>query len=810
MSDELSYVGKRLARPDIAPRVTGQAEYTEDIVVAGMLEGRPLRSPHAHARIRSIDTSKARALPGVVAVITHHDVPARRFTRSTLSEAMPAHTYSRERQDQYVVSEKARFIGDWVAAVAAEDIYAAERALELIEVDYEPLPAVFDPFCALEERAPRIHDDAPGNVAFEADFAYNCGDVESALAAADVVVEFSGVNSRQKHLHLETDAAIAWWDVDGRLTVISPAQGPHLARRHLSKRIFTDVEEGDIRWITPSIGGSFGARLALGVEPLAVMLAKVAGRPVRVTTTREEDFSGYSSRTDQHQTIRVGGARDGTITALEQQIVSDSGAYLSQSASTSMVNLKHTLGVFRCPNLRGHAKVVYTNTPTTSGFRGYGNPEGAFVLQQAVDMFAEQLDMDPVEVRLKNIRRVGDPSLFPPRVLEHTQLERCIRVAAERFGWKQKWSGWGRAEGGRRGRGVGMSALTNTTSAGGSLLEHSNAAIKVAADGSADLIVSPSEMGQGILGGLRQVAAEASGLELERIRVLTGDTDVTLFDIGSHASRSMSVIGMAVVDAAAKVKDQIRALSVARFDDATVTTERIEVREGRVFLEDDPGRGFDVREVAHDAIYNFGSAGAQIFATGSHISSGPSPNHQAAFAEVEVDTATGQVQVLKYVVAHDIGRAINPQLVEAQLEGGAVQGLGFALTEELTVDPDSGRVLSDSLFAYRLPTSMDVPDMENILVEDPAPVGPYGAKGVGEAPMASPAAAVANAVYDAVGIRIHCLPIAPDRVLWQLLHEGAEEAAGSSRVTGQFVRPSEQTARRQDDDGQRARREASA
>jgi xanthine dehydrogenase molybdenum-binding subunit len=790
MSAEFSYVGKRLPKPDIAAKVTGEAKYTEDFVVPGMLEGRLLRSPHPHARILKIDVSKAKALPGVVAVLTHRDVPQRRFTRSTMAEALPEFAYAGERQDQYVLSEKARYAGDWIAAVAAEDIYTAEKALELIEVEYEVLPFVLDPFEALEPGAPQVHADATGNVAFEMDHPFNSGDTRKAFAEAAAVAEFAGVSSRQKHIHLETDVAIASFGPDGRLTLISPSQGPHLAKKHLTERLFTDLGDGDIRWITPAIGGGFGARLALGVEPVAVVLARAARRPVRVTTTREEDFTGYSSRTDQHQTIRLAADRDGTITAIDQQIVSDAGAYLSHSATTSIVNMQMTLGLFRSPNVSGHLKVAYTNTPTTSGFRGYGNAEGAFVLQQAVDMLAEKLDLDPVELRLRNIRKVGEPSFFIPVPLEHTKLEECIRIGAERFGWREKWKGWKAEKTGRHRRGVGMAILNHATGAGGFLLEHSSALMKVMADGQANLIVSPCEMGQGILGALAQVAAESSGIPYEKIRVMSGDTDVTLFDIGSHASRSMLVIGNAVADAARKIRAEIarRAAPLFELRQVKATPEELEVREGRVFLKGKPETAIEVAEVAYAAIYDFGREGSQISASGSYLSTSHHPNHQAAFAEVEVDTETGLVSLVKYTVAHDIGRAINPLLVEAQLEGGAVQGFGFALTEDYLIDPDSGEVLHDSLLTYRIPTVMDVPEMDLVLVEDPYRDGPYGAKGVGEAGIVNPAAAIANAVYDATGVRLRSLPLAADKLLHALKarHGGAPEAA-LSRVSGQFI-----------------------
>lgn len=789
MSSEFSYVGKR-PKPDIISKVTGQAKYTEDFALPGMLEGRLLRSPHPHARIRRIDVAKAKALPGVVAVLTHRDAPPNRFTRSTMAEALPEFAYSGERQDQYVLSEKARYIGDWIAAVAAEDIYTAEKALELIEVDYEILPAILDPFAALEPGAPQVHADVNGNVAFEMDHPFNSGDTRNAFAEAHAVAEYSGVSSRQKHIHLETDVAIASFDPDGRLTIISPSQGPHLAKKHLTKRIFTDIGDGDVRWISPAIGGGFGARLALGVEPVAVLLARATQRPVRVTTTREEDFTGYSSRTDQHQTIRIAADREGVMTAIEQNIVSDSGAYLSHSATTSILNMQMTLGLFRVPNVSGHLTVAYTNTPTTSGFRGYGNAEGAFVLQQAVDMLAEKLNMDPVELRLKNIRKAGEPSFFIPCTLEHTKLEECIRVAAERFGWATKWGGWGAKKIGRHRRGVGMAILNHASGAGGFLLEHSSAMMKLQADGQANLTVSPCEMGQGILGALTQVAAETSGIPYEKIRITTGDTDVTMFDIGSHASRSMLVIGNAVADAATKIKAEIarRAVHLFELRQVRATPADLDVREGRVFVKERPEIGLDVAEVAYAAIYDFGTEGSQIAANGSYLSTSHHPNHQAAFAEVEVDTETGVVSIVNYTVAHDIGRTINPQLVEAQLEGGAVQGFGFALTEDFVIDPDTAEVLNDSLLTYRIATIMDVPDMDLLLVEDAYRGGPFGAKGVGEAGIVNPAAAIANAVYDAIGIRLHSLPLAPDKILHALkLRERGEAPVAASRVSGQFI-----------------------
>ena len=761
MVQELSSVGKRLARPDAAPKVTGVAEYGADIKLPGMLAGRILRSPYPHAKIVKIDTSKAKKLPGVEAVITFEDVPKLPFTRSVMAEALPPFAFAGEVLDQYIVTDKARYIGDWVAAVAATDVYTAEEALDLIEVEYEQLPAVFDPVEAMKPGAPVIHGGKERNIVATITHAFNCGDVEKAFKESDYVVEFSGQNSKQKHCHLEPDVTVAYWDTSGRVTVWSPCQNAHLAKKALAKRVF-GIREDQVRWITPAVGGGFGARLSFGVEPVCAMLAKAAGKPVKVVVTREEDFAGWNSRTEQHQTMKMGVRKDGTITAIQDRIISDAGAYFSHSGTTTAVNMQHTLGLFRCPNISGGATIVYTNTPTTSGFRGYGNAEGAFILQQLVDMAAEKVGMDPIEFRLKNIKGVGEPSFFIPVPLEHCALEKCISLGAERIGWKEKWGGWGKKREGRMRYGIGMSVMNHASGAGGFLLEHSNAMIKLNEDGSATLTVSPCEIGQGILGVLSQIAADAMGLRYEDIHVVTGDTDVTLFDIGTHASRSTYVIGNAVVDAGRKVKKQVLELAAKKLK---ISVDKLDVKEGQVYVKAEPNKNVRVAEIAHDAIYNYDLTGTHITATGSFQSGTHCPNFQAGFAEVEVDIETGVIKIIKYVVAHDIGRAINPQTVEGQLQGGATQGIGFALSEDFVVDKSTGQTLSDSFATYKIPSTRDMPEIDVILVEEPVPSGPFGAKGVGEPGLINVAPSIANAVYDAIGIRIHSLPMSPEKIL---------------------------------------------
>lgn len=772
MSD-YKVIGKIKTKPEALSKVTGTCRYTEDMKLPGMLEGRILMSTEAHANIVKIDTSRAKALDGVVVVLTHEDCPKHKWTRGSMSEALPAFAFDAvEILDQYLISEKSRYRGDWIAAVAAVDVYTAEKALSLIEVEYEPLPVVVNPYDAKKEGAPVIHDDHPNNIAQAMPHEFNCGDVAQGLEKADVVVELSGKSSRQKHCQLEPDAAIADWQKGGRLTVISTSQGPHYSKKAFAQRIFPDdLTEGKIRWISPYLGGGFGGRLAFNVEPITALLSMKANSPVRVTTTREEDFSGWGARTEQYQTFRLGADKDGNLTAIEQKIMSDSGAYYSHSGLTALVNMQHTLGLLRCPNIHGEMEIVYTNTPTSSGFRGFGNAEGAFVFQQGLDMLAEKLNMDPMEFRIRNIKEVGEPSFFMARELEHCALRECIERGSEEIGWKDKWQGWDDEKTGRYRRGVGMSIMNHASGAGGFLLEHSNVIVKMNEDGSANITVTPSDMGQGINGALCQIAAETLGIRYEDVYIVYGDSDASLYDIGSHACRSVTVIGNAVINGCKKVRARILEEATAAFaaQDITVTTNDLEVSEGEILVKDNPSQMITVRQIAHDAIYDYTEKASHICETGSFQPIAHSPNFQAAFCEVEVDMDTGNLKILHFVVAHDIGKAINPQGAEGQIQGGVVQGIGLAMTEDFVV-ADDGRVLSNSFASYKLPGFCEVPKITTILVEDPAPFGPYGAKGVGEPGLVNIAPAIANAVYDAAGVRITTMPITPEKI-WAALQE---------------------------------------
>ncbi len=763
MTKELSVVGKRLPRPDAPAKATGGARYTVDIKLTGMLVGKVLRSPYPHANILKIDKSEAEKLPGVEAVITVEDVPKKRFN-SYLSDLLVADaTVKGDKQDEHVLSDKARYVGDAIAAVAAVNEEKAEDALKLIKVEYEELPAVFNPVEAMRPEAPKIHDFDEGNVIHKSYPLYQ-GDMEKGFQEADYVVEATFQTTKQKHCPMEPSACVASFDASGRVTIWSGCQMPHIGRRKIAD-IF-DIPEGKIRWLTPPASGGFGSASSVRAEPICVALAQKSGKPVKLEYTREEEFVATISRQPVAQAGKIGVKKDGTITALQTKLILNGGAYFSHSRSSAMVSMNMFFALYRCPNIAAEADIVYTNSPVAGEMRGYGNPQAMFVLEQLVDMVAEKLRMDPVEFRLKNYKGVGEPSWMPTIPITSCALEECLELGAEKIGWKEKRA---RKKEGMVRRGVGVAINAHVSGAAPLLLEHSSVFIKLNEDGSANLVVGVGETGQGILGGLAQIAAEELGLRYEDIHVVAGDTDITMFDVGSHASRSAYVTGNAVLLAAREAKERLLKRAAKMLE---LSPDELDVRESQVYIKAAPKKGLSVAEIARDAIYNFRQDCLQISGTSSFEPKGSPPPFQAVFAEVEVDTETGEVRVLKIVIAHDIGRAINPATVEGQLEGGVMQGIGYTLIEDFIVDTGTGVTITDNFTTYKIPAALDAPEIEIILVEKPDPTGPFGAKSVGETAMISIAPAIANAIYDAVGVRITELPITPEKVLTALREKG--------------------------------------
>ncbi len=745
-------VGQRVRRVDAREKVSGRAVYAGDMNLPHMLVGRVLRSPYAHARILSIDTSKARSLPGVKAVISYEDTPKIPWN----SAGFPPSPGAVLMEDQYILSDKARYMGDPIAAVAAVDEDTAERALELIEVEYEVLPPAMDVEAAMADGAPLIHS-AEKNIA--AHMPVVIGDVEEGFREADFVFEDRYYVPKVYQVTLEPcGVAVAAPDMDGRVTIWTSTQMPHLVRGITAHAL--GLRTGQVRIIKPPVGGAFGSRLGVVNEPIAALLALKSGYPVMLKYSREESFLGTESRHPITMVLKTGVKKDGTFTARQMTAYIDGGAYATHTPSFAGPVAGWFLAMYKCANIKVDNYSVYTNSTQCGAFRGYGNPQVVFGVESQVDDIAAALGLDPLEIRRKNHPCEGEVWSWSGWVIESCGLEEGIERGAKAIGWEAKRNRQAGQPGTKK-RGVGMGYMMHVSGARPMLHETSAAVVKINEDGSANLIFSNSDVGQGSGTALTQVAAEELGLAYEDVMITkTADTDVAGFDIGSHASRQAYSGGNAVRKAAAAAKEKLLAMAAEILE---VPAENLTVENGVVRTREGAPKSISVAEVSHKA--HFGSHGHQIIGVASEEPEGNPPVYAAQFAEVEVDTETGVVEVLKIVAAHDVGTAINPALVEGQIQGALQQGIGYTLTEEYRYDPVSGRPLNPNLADYKILTAMDMPEVETILVEASCQTGPFGAKSVGESGLVGTAAAIANAVFDATGIRFKELPITPEKVL---------------------------------------------
>ncbi|MFH1113746.1 MAG: molybdopterin cofactor-binding domain-containing protein [Pseudomonadota bacterium] len=751
MGDSLKVVGERVAAVDAFAKVTGRAEYCTNIRLPQMLVGKVLRSPHAHARVVRVDGSKAEALPGVKAVVTRGDVPRKVYTYNVMTYQLP----DGEIQDMFLFDYKVRYLGDPVAAVAAVNEQVADEALKLIEVEYEPLPAAFNVEDAVKPGVPKLHEFAEGNTPVPATPVFCYGDVEKGMKEADAVVEGTFSTTKQIQAGLEPACAVADFK-DGRLTVWSQTQLPHMARKMLA--YLFDLPESKVRVIQPFAGTGFGAGTDLSCEPYCCALAIKAGAPVKVLYSRSEDFANRITREHICKIdMKIGLKNDGTPLALTAKYTGDAGAYMGKTASGCGVALASNITEYSFESMHQEIQVIYTNHVACGAMRGFGAMQSSFARETLIDEACEKIGMDPVEFRMKYHRDVGGLGWFPGTAISSCGLDECLRIGAEKIGWKEKKGKNGQ---GIRRRGVGVACMGWLSGAQPMLLEHTNAILKFNEDGGCSLFVSPGNMGQGILGTLAQIAAEVLGLDYEDINVIYGDTDLTAFDIGTHASRGVYCIGRAVKKAAEQARAEILQRASVILD---APVDQLEMVDKKVVVKGKPERSATFLEISQACIYNYEKNCKQIVAHATLEPTEFAPPWQAGFAEVEVDTETGVVRPLNWITVHDIGKAINPIAVEGQLEGGTAQGIGFALYEDTVIT--HGKVLSDGFDKYRIPSTLDLPDHEAILVELGDPTGPFGAKSCGESGLFLQAPAIANAVYDAVGVRIRDLPITPERIL---------------------------------------------
>jgi putative selenate reductase molybdopterin-binding subunit len=763
-------VGQNVRKVDGVKLVTGRPAFTDDIHLPGLLIGKILPSPYAHARIKHIDTTRAKALPGVHAVLTYKDVP--RVPHTTAGQAWPEPSP----YDTYLLDNKVRFVGDRVAAVAAETRAIAEKALRLIEVEYDVLPAVLGIEEAMAPGAPVIHDEPDSTKIYDRSrniagyILREIGSVEEGFRESDLILEREFRTGRQQHCPIEPHISIAWLDPDGRLVIRSSTQVPYHARRQVA--MILQIPVSRVHVIKPRIGGGFGGKQEMLLEDICGALALATRRPVKIEFTREEEFYMARSRHPQILRMKMGVKRDGTILASQLTVAATTGAYGSHSTTVQGNTGSKVLPLYRAPNMRFECHVVYTNAPVAGAFRGYGCPQGFFAQETMVDEIAHELGVDPIALRRQNMIRLGDTDWLSaqlgegreglPRLIRSCGLPECLSRGAAAIDWDRKRAALP-APAPHLKRGVGMACTMQGSGIAG--VDWASALLKMNEDGSFFLQVGASDVGAGADTVLSQIAAETLGVSLDKIVITSGDTDITPFDVGAYASSTTIISGGAVKKAAEKVRAQVLEAASRMLG---TPVENLAWGDNQVYTLCECRKSVTMTEIALQSMYKDKH---QIMDGASHFNTDSPPPFCATFAEVEVDTETGQIRVLHLVTAVDPGTAINPMQAEGQVEGAVTQGMGYALCEELLLD-EAGHPLNANFLDYKIYTAKDMPKLTTILVQTDEPLGPYGAKSISEVPINGPAPAIANAIYHAIGVRFRKLPIRPEDVLRELREAG--------------------------------------
>jgi putative selenate reductase molybdopterin-binding subunit len=769
---DLKVVGKSEPKVDAIKLAKGNPAFTDDIELRGMLYARLLTSPHAHARILDIDDSAARALPGVHAVIHYKNIARVRYASGGQSYPNP------KPHDQVSFDHKVRHVGDRVAAVAAESEEIARKAIELIAVKYEVLPAVFDENEAIRDGAPVIHDEPDMDGAYDA--AHNIshfihaevGSVERGFAAADRVFEYTYRVHQVQQTPIEPHISIAYWDADERLVIRSSTQVPFHVRRMVAPLLGLPVKR--IRVIKPRIGGGFGAKQEMLIEDIVGHLTIATGRPVRLELTRAEEFMSSRTRHPQTITYKTGVNNDGKLVAQKMTVVGNTGPYGTHGLTVQTVTGLRGLSTYNAPHKRFECTVAYTNIPVPGAYRGYGAPQALFALETHMEEIAVALGLDIVEFKRKNWVQVGDTMDIAPMlgegeadiasvpVIRTCGLNECMAQGMQAIDWGRKAQpGWNMVPGKPHlRRGLGMAVCMHGTAIPG--LDMGGASLKINDDGSFNVLVGATDLGTGSDTVLSQIAAEVLGVPLEDILIYSSDTDMTPFDTGAYASSTTYISGTAVKKAAEQLKEQVKEraglmLKVENWGE-------IILRDRRAYAPD--GRSVSMEDIALHSLHQ--DQQRQMMATASYVSPDSPPPFAGQFAEVEVDIETGQVTVKKLVMAVDCGVAINPITASGQVEGGMTQALGYGHCEEMAYDA-KGKMVNAALGPYKIYRADEMPELEVILVQTLEPSGPFGAKAVAEIPKDGVAPALASAIFNATGVRIRNIPFTPERV-WTALN----------------------------------------
>ncbi|WP_300341902.1 molybdopterin cofactor-binding domain-containing protein [Fusobacterium sp.] len=746
----MRFVNKEMKKIDGIGLITGKPFYTEDLVAnQEYLIVKLLRSPHAYAKIKSIDTTIALKVPGVEGIYTYKDVPQTMFTLAGQSYPEPS-PYDRKILDEYV-----RYVGDPVAIVAAVDEESAEKAMKLIKVEYEVLEAVVDYEKALDshilvhkDRAHINYDtigyDNKRNLA--SSYLQEKGDVEKGFSESEVIIENTYYTQPQIHAMMETYRSASYFDVYGRLTVISSTQIPFHVRRHLARAL--DYPSSKIRVIKPKLGGGFGGKQTSVCEIYTAFVTLKTGKPSKIIYTRKETQAYSNTRHGMRLTVKIGSDREGNIKAIDIKVLSNTGAYGEHAPTVTSLVVYKTFPLYEKVPMRCKADIVYSNTMVGGAFRGYGATQGTFAVESAVNELAHKLGMDPTEIRMKN--------LVDQSETVSGDIKKCIQIGKEAFDWKNRKvmdMGNGKV------RASGMAVTMQGSGIAG--LDTGSATVKFHDSGDFTLMIGVTDMGQGCDTVLTQMAAEILEVPMDKIVLNAADTDVSPYDPGAYASSGTYVTGNAVIIACEKMKKEILAsaskLMNKDIDELQYTGEYVEAKDGTRLT---------LKEIA---IRSVGFEGKnQITTTGTWGGENSPPPFIASFAEVEVDTLTGETNVVDFLSVADCGTPINPALARVQVEGGIAQGIGLALTEEITIDKN-GKLLQDTLMQYKIPSRKDLgPKVEVLFSYSNEPTGPFGAKSIGEVVINTPAPAIADAIYMATKSRVRSLPITSEKLFWEM------------------------------------------
>jgi len=768
---DLNIVGHSVKKVDAYGLAAGAPVFAADELPGGCLYMAMVFSPHAHARILDIDASEALDMDGVVAVYTYKDVP--RVMHTTAGQGYPEPSP----YDTCMLDNKVRFVGDRVAAVVATDRHLAREAVKLVKVDYEVLPAVFDPREALKPGAPVIHDepdasipipveyDPKRNLAAHVEAVVN--DVDAAKKDADVVVDGYFYHHQYQHSPIEPHVCLAWPDPNGRLFIKTSTQVPFHVRRIVAARLEMPIRK--IRVIKPRIGGGFGTKQEVLLEDIAGFAAMSLRKPVLFEYNRTEELRSSRTRHAMYIRLRAGAKKNGDLSFIDMRAVMNTGAYGSHGLTVLTNTGSKTLPLYHWPNIRFDGTTAYTNLPVAGAYRGYGGTQGGFALEVSMDELAEKLGIDPVEFRRQNHIQVGETSpIFEalgegkagvPQTINSCGLDECLDRGARAFGWKKPLEN--RVEGPIR-RGRGMVTLMQGSAIPD--IDMGAASIKMNDDGSFNLLVGATDIGTGSDTVMAQVAAEVLRIPVEHVIVYSSDTDLTPFDVGAYASSTTYLSGMAVKKTAEKMRDQILDVAAILLD-----TPKTDLSLNNAAVRTPDGKSVSFERIGLYTLYEKDQK--QLIATASHIVHQSPPPFAANFAQVAVDIETGNIKVERYVAAVDCGQAINPALAEGQIEGALVNGLSAALYEELRYN-DKGALKNRDFDTYKIMSTMDLPEIQTILVPTNEPTGPFGAKSVSEICINGPMPVISNAVYDAVGIRLREAPFTPEKVLALLKDKG--------------------------------------